>query len=205
MASLPYDRPKLSGVRPRIGQDCAADGVFSSRAHRCRPLARRSEGRTTSEQASAQRVRGWDLIAGGPVDPLQRSLAAGMIVSMEDRYASVGRLALKSTVRRTSARRSRSEASSRPGTHTTSARDKAASDAATTSATSIIGGILLKSPPATAWPHPSATFSTSFPKFSPANSFSSASGNVSKPVTISSRDLSLPSRSQPPMIFAASG
>jgi predicted lactoylglutathione lyase len=49
------------------------------------------------------------------------------------------------------------------------------------------------------------TFSTSLPKFSPLNSFSSVSGKVSRPATISSRVLSLPAASQPAISRIASG
>ena len=47
-------------------------------------------------------------------------------------------------------------------------------------------------------------FSSSLPVFSPRNSLSSASGKVSKPSTMSSRDCSRPSASQPPISRAAS-
>ena len=51
----------------------------------------------------------------------------------------------------------------------------------------------------------SATRSTSLPKFSPLNSFSSVSGNVCSPSTMSSRDFSLPAAIQPAMSRTASG
>jgi hypothetical protein len=53
--------------------------------------------------------------------------------------------------------------------------------------------------------HPSATFSTSLPKFSPLNSFSSVSGKFSRPSTMSSRDFSLPAAIQPAMSWTACG
>jgi len=46
-------------------------------------------------------------------------------------------------------------------------------------------------------------FSTSFPKFSPENSFNSVSGNVSSPSTTSSRPFSLPAAIQPAISRAA--
>lgn len=50
----------------------------------------------------------------------------------------------------------------------------------------------------------SATCSTSLPVFSPLNSLSRVSGNVSSPFTISSRDLSLPATIQPAISRPAS-
>src|SRR5579872_6390082 len=48
------------------------------------------------------------------------------------------------------------------------------------------------------------TLIISLPKFSPVKSLSSVSGNVSRPSTISSRDLSFPCAIQPPISRAAS-
>jgi hypothetical protein len=53
--------------------------------------------------------------------------------------------------------------------------------------------------------HPSATFSTSLPKFSPLNSLSSVSGKFSRPSTMSSRDFSLPAAIQPAISWTACG